>query len=140
MVRNEITKRIAGYIDQKPGLALVVILAPAQTFVWLSFFFVWVRRGTPTVALIAAFILAGVILLGGIFFHIRAIDDVRLLFISLINVILLIMILFGCLYWGFGTRTNFNTNLSHFDAIYFALGTLTTVGAGTIEATMKLAA
>jgi hypothetical protein len=42
--------------------------------------------------------------------------------------------------WGFGTRTNFNTNLSHFDAIYFALGTLTTVGAGTIEATMKLAA
>jgi hypothetical protein len=139
MVRNEITRRITGYIDQKSGLTLTVILALAQCLVWLAFFFIWVQRGTPGVVLIPICILIGVIVVGAIFFHIRKIDDLQLVFISLINIFFLIIIDFGYLYWGFGTRANFNITLSHFDAIYFALGTLTTVGAGSIEATSETA-
>jgi hypothetical protein len=41
---------------------------------------------------------------------------------------------FAQLYWDYGTTRNFTIAkpLNHFEAIYFAVGTLTTVGTGTI--------
>ena len=46
----------------------------------------------------------------------------------------LILQFFSYIYWTYGTTKNFSTNLTHFDSFYFALGTLTTVGSGTITA------
>jgi len=42
--------------------------------------------------------------------------------------------IFTGLYWSYGTSKNFSIPLSHLDALYFALGTLTTAGTGNISA------
>jgi hypothetical protein len=46
---------------------------------------------------------------------------------------------FAGLYWGYGTTSNFNIQLSHLDAIYFSIGTLTTAGTGNLVATSEIA-
>ena len=55
------------------------------------------------------------------------------------NAFLLITVEFATLYWVIGTRPNFNPELSRWDATYFALGTLTTAGTGTIAPISDLA-
>jgi hypothetical protein len=45
---------------------------------------------------------------------------------------------FAWIYWDSGSTQNFSIKLSHLDAIYFALGTLTT-GSGNIFATTEYA-
>ena len=52
---------------------------------------------------------------------------------------LLITMQFATIYWIIGTTENFSVELSHWGAIYFALGTLTTAGTGTIAPTSDLA-
>lgn len=57
----------------------------------------------------------------------------------LIAVILLIALStliqdFSYLYWSDGSTANFNISLTRLDALYFALGTLTTAGTGSINA------
>jgi hypothetical protein len=47
--------------------------------------------------------------------------------------------LFAGLYWSIGTRANFTHSLTRLDAIYFAVGTLSTAGTGTISATSQTA-
>lgn len=42
--------------------------------------------------------------------------------------------LFSVLYWQYGSQVNFNIPLSHLDAVYFTLGTLSTAGTGNIVA------
>ena len=51
----------------------------------------------------------------------------------------LILQLFAYIYWTYGTTKNFSANLTHFDSLYFALGTLTTAGSSTITATSETA-
>jgi len=51
----------------------------------------------------------------------------------------LVLQLFSYIYWAAGTTKNFNTSLTHFDSFYFALGTLTTAGSGTISVTSETA-
>lgn len=46
--------------------------------------------------------------------------------------------LFSFLYFIYGTSRNFNISLTHFDAFYFTLGTLTT-GTGNINAISEMA-
>lgn len=46
----------------------------------------------------------------------------------------LLLQLFSYMYWSYGTTNNFNITLSHLDAFYFTLGTLTTAGTGNIAA------
>jgi hypothetical protein len=46
----------------------------------------------------------------------------------------LLLEIFSALYWAYGTKKNFSFPLSHLDAFYFALGTLTTAGTGNIVA------
>jgi Ion channel len=41
---------------------------------------------------------------------------------------------FGTFYWLNGTTTDFNHTLSHLDALYFSMGTLSTAGTGTLAA------
>jgi hypothetical protein len=52
---------------------------------------------------------------------------------------LIVTAVFANLYWLIGTPANFGVELSKIDAIYFALGTLTTAGTGTIAPTSGLA-
>jgi hypothetical protein len=51
----------------------------------------------------------------------------------------LLLQFFAYIYWTFGTTRNFSIRLSHLDAFYFALGTLTTAGTGTISAVSETA-
>lgn len=51
----------------------------------------------------------------------------------------LVLQLFSYIYWTYGTTKNFSANLTHFDSFYFALGTLTTVGSGSITANSETA-
>ena len=46
---------------------------------------------------------------------------------------------FSTLYWLIGTQANFTSELSKCDAIYFAVGTLTTAGTGILAPTSSLA-
>jgi Ion channel len=46
---------------------------------------------------------------------------------------------FSILYWSYGTTVNFNEYLTRLDAVYFAVGTLTTAGTGNISAVSQLA-
>ena len=46
---------------------------------------------------------------------------------------------FSILYWSYGTTGNFTEHLTRLDAIYFAIGTLTTAGTGNISAVSQLA-
>jgi hypothetical protein len=45
---------------------------------------------------------------------------------------------FSLLYWNYGTTANFSQSLSHLDAIYFTVGTLSTAGTGNIVPTSQL--
>lgn len=45
----------------------------------------------------------------------------------------LVLQFFSYLYWAYGTTRNFSIRLTHLDAFYFALGTLTTAGTGNIS-------
>jgi hypothetical protein len=62
----------------------------------------------------------------------------ELIFIVINNLAILIG-LFAFAYWNAGTRGNWNMRLSHLDALYVAVGTLTTAGTGAIQAQSELA-
>lgn len=49
------------------------------------------------------------------------------------NAILLVLVDFATFYWVMGTRQNWNMRLSHWDALFVAVGTLTTAGMGDIQ-------
>jgi hypothetical protein len=51
----------------------------------------------------------------------------------------LILQLFSYMYWAYGTTSDFSVSLSHLDAFYFSLGTLTTAGTGNISAISETA-
>jgi hypothetical protein len=46
---------------------------------------------------------------------------------------------FSTLYWDYGAEGNFSITLSRLDAVYFAVGTLTTAGTGDIVAKSETA-
>jgi cadmium resistance protein CadD (predicted permease) len=50
----------------------------------------------------------------------------------------LLVTLFSNLYWGYWTSRNFSQPLTHLDALYFTVGTLTTAGTGNISAVSQL--
>lgn len=52
----------------------------------------------------------------------------------LVYVLSLVLQLFAYMYWAYGTTRDFSVPLSHLDAFYFTLGTLTTAGTGNISA------
>lgn len=51
----------------------------------------------------------------------------------------LILQLFSYMYWAYGATSDFSVSLSHLDAFYFSLGTLTTAGTGNISAISETA-
>jgi Ion channel len=59
--------------------------------------------------------------------------------LALVYVFSLLLQLFSYMYWAYGTAGNFNITLSHLDAFYFTLGTLTTAGTGNISSISETA-
>jgi cytochrome c biogenesis factor len=53
---------------------------------------------------------------------------------QLVTAALLLIVVFAWAYWSYGATSNFTVKLSHLDAIYFAVGTLSTAGTGNIAA------
>ena len=47
--------------------------------------------------------------------------------------------MFSVIYWTYGTAANFSTRLTHLDAIYFTMGTLSTAGTGSLVPVSQLA-
>jgi hypothetical protein len=87
--------------------------------------------GTAVLALVmAARVVASIIKDGGKNWVLAAV---------LANAFLLVWCDFAIIYWNIGTAKNFGTPLTHLDAIYFSLGTLTTAGTGRILAKSELA-
>jgi Ion channel len=60
---------------------------------------------------------------------------VRTLIINVVVALLMLIAMFDGLYYGVGTKANFNKPLSKLDAMYFTVGTLTTAGTGNLVAT-----
>lgn len=55
------------------------------------------------------------------------------------NVALQLAATFAEMYWVYGTTQNWSRTLSRWDALYVAVGTLTTAGTGNLSATSELA-
>ena len=122
-------RRIAAY------LALVAYLLFLPVRLWF-FQFELTVRGSIGVAYISEVVVVQLIL-GGIvplvvscFYRFRPI----LTGLLLAYVLSLLLQFFSYAYWTYGTKQNFTISLSHLDSFYFALGTLTTAGTGTISA------
>jgi voltage-gated potassium channel len=58
---------------------------------------------------------------------------------TLVFLVLYVIVLFAWTYWDIGTFTNFGQPLTHIDALYVSVGTLSTAGTGSISAMSKLA-
>lgn len=54
-------------------------------------------------------------------------------------VLIVLIYVFSTIYWYRGAGDNFSRPLSHLDAVYFAVGTFTTAGTGSISATSQYA-
>jgi len=59
--------------------------------------------------------------------------------ITLLSAVSLTLANFSWFYWENGGRENFTSVLSHLDSVYFALGTLSTAGTGTLSAVSETA-
>lgn len=59
--------------------------------------------------------------------------------LQLVSTFVFLSLTFSLLYWGCGTTENFSASLSRLDAVYFAVGTLSTAGTGNLVATSELA-
>jgi hypothetical protein len=118
-------------------LSRTVTVILAQGALWFNFFFF--SQGTFTGFYV---IIPSVITLIGITYILISI----IRFVSIPETAL--MLLFGfsslvgnfsILYWSYGTTVNFSEYLTRLDAVYFAVGTLTTAGTGNISAVSQLA-
>jgi hypothetical protein len=115
-----------------PFLVIVLI----QVYLWGGFLTETHRNPassllvtTDTVAIVA-----GVAIL---VFAARPEGPIAYLFLALLNAASLLLVDFSFFYWSHGTNVNFSQPLSHLDAVYFTVGTLSTAGTGNISATSE---
>jgi Ion channel len=117
-----------------PDNSLPVAVAVLEAFMW--WVFIAMRTRVPANPILVICFSAGAVAMVVIvvIFRDRPLHVVAVIvlftFITLIN-------LFSVLYWQYGSRANFNIPLSHLDAVYFTLGTLSTAGTGNIVATSE---
>lgn len=116
-------------MNTKP--VFIVVCSVIQAAVWLLFITATERGHYSLWALLPIGLALAV---NGVFviFAVRPSDLVGVITVFISFVLLLIGI-FSYFYWYYGTKKNFSGSLTHFDALYFAIGTLGT-GTGTISA------
>jgi voltage-gated potassium channel len=61
------------------------------------------------------------------------------IYLDLAFYLLTFVSMFSVIYWTYGTAGNFSTRLTHLDAIYFTVGTLSTAGTGSLVPVSQLA-
>jgi Ion channel len=62
-----------------------------------------------------------------------------ILMLGLVSTLSLLLADFSWFYWLYGGVENFTRQLTHLDAVYFAVGTLSTAGTGNLSATSETA-
>lgn len=125
--------------DQHPGLFGTLCLVG----IWIAYFRMDRPRADPSD--LTLYIAIGILTCFFIYmlfgYTIRAYygtvstKKITLSFIYGVNILLII---FSYVYWLFGSKQNFSSPLTKFDAFYFALGNLTTAGTGSINAISEL--
>lgn len=116
-------------LNTEPGW--VVAGAVIQLAVWTPFFTA-TERGHISAWAISPIALALAVTVVFIIVAVRPSDLIGVLTIFVSSVLALTGT-FSYFYWEYGTAKDFNINLTHFDAFYFAIGTLST-GTGSISA------
>lgn len=130
--------------QQRQQLLIAVTGVMAVTAGWFAFLRIK-DRATSTVWVIVLLVLVAVVItqliLGLVLIPRQHMTPARFVRIStnFVLTLLFVALLFSLLYWNYGTSRNFDHSLTHLDAIYFTLGTLTTAGTGNINATSDVA-
>jgi len=130
-VKTETIKRLNG----RMSLANQVLV---QIVFWLAVVHLTQRHHLAawTIAVDALLLLWGVLGLAAM-----ALAGVKLprLVLGLLSTLSLLLVTFSWFYWEYGDTANFTRPLTHLDALYFTLGTLTTAGTGSFAATSQTA-
>jgi hypothetical protein len=129
---NELIKLIRG-INTESGW--IVVGLAIQAAVW-PLFITATERGHISAWAIFSIVLALTVNLVFLIFSVRPSDLIGVITIF-VSAVLVLTGTFSYYYWECGTTKNFTINLTHFDAFYFAIGTLTT-GTGNISATSTI--
>jgi hypothetical protein len=118
------------------GVALICLSFLILASTW--WFFMAIPGPSPVdPILIVAFVIFAVIIVAAVI-SLRK-QSIWLLGLATFYAFATLLLLFSTLYLQDGTTRNFNYKLSHLDAIYFALGTLSTAGTGNIVAISETA-
>ena len=115
-----------------------ILALTIQICLWVGFLADYQRITAGPVLLINDFIAAAVaiaVLVAGCLQK----TSLAVIGMLLANALSLLMVDFAFIYWSYGSTINFTIRLTHLDAIYFALGTLTTAGTGNISAISEIA-
>ena len=122
----------------RSGMAKVFGLLLIQVYLWGGFFAQTNRFPAPPILIAndALGILAGIAV---VVWWSRSKVSLSRISVILLYTLLLLMIDFSFFYWSYGSTANFNLELTHLDAIYFAVGTLSTAGTGDISAVSETA-
>jgi hypothetical protein len=120
------------------GPARVRVITVTVQFVLLAAAWLWFsreRRVPVTAGGWSFFVVAPVVLvLGTAVVALATPANRERAFVALTLVItgVLVLLVFSRLYYAYGTPEHFGAELSHGDALYMALGTMTTAGTGTL--------
>lgn len=116
------------------SLIILTILVATQASLWIGFLAQTARQSAGPILIIndAIAIAVGITAL---VFTCRTTSSLPYIVVSIVSTLSLLMVDFSFVYWSRGATINFNVHLTHLDAIYFTLGTVTTVGTGNIVAT-----
>jgi len=109
----------------------IVVGLVIQAAVW-PLFITATERGHISAWAILPIVLALAVNLVLIIFSVRPSDLIGVIPIF-VSAVLVVIGTFSYYYWEYGTTKEFHINLTHFDAFYFAIGTLST-GTGNISA------
>jgi len=123
----------AGRLWKLVGRLTVVEVFLIQAYLWLGFL-IQTKRSPASPILIVNDVIAVIVGIGLVIFIARRSPSLPQVFGRLLIVASLLVVDFSFLYWSRGTSANFTHPLSHLDAIYFTVGTLSTAGTGTISA------
>ena len=110
-----------------------IVIIFTNTYLWYGFF-AETRRQAPAglVAFYIVFVGASIAVFIWMLARREGSSSVRLTL--LVNNASLLLAVFSFVYWTHGTTVNFSQNLSHLDALYFAMGTFSTAGTGSVSA------
>lgn len=113
----------------------ILVALLIQAAVWPLFIFA-TERGHISAWAILSIVVALAVNLVFLIFSVRPSDLVGVISIF-VSAVLVVTGTFSYYYWEYGTTKDFTISLTHFDAFYFAIGTLST-GTGNISATSTI--